>query len=378
MSDKKTTTMLDLSSPAFNYTAAADALNTVNAVRGMREANKSAVELDRREKIHRALQRFGLATAGASMASPLTAIFTETAGGVADFIDGVLYNLEGEHGYAALSYAAILPVVGGAIAAKRVVRQAKEIGDDTVIFYRGIGGDVPTDKLFQDVPVGSGKGWYFMESKIPKKIAVGEGYNPKKDVFSLNTEWDEALVDVMGGGPVGGATTQMYATTSPETALWYAAGQRASTSRPLQVLKFEIPVKELKRLENIKDASGAKAFSTNDYFLKKIHGLGTGKLADTRLVNKQIDTITGMNVGFRNVAEPISGISPGNNVAIFERGLDAADVTILKGNSFDDIVKKYPELKGNVLNNESIVKSLKRRGMSINSNNYNFYEYTKK
>jgi len=49
---------------------------------------------------------------------------------------------------------------------------------------------------------------------------------------------------------------------------------------------------------------------------------------------------------------------------------------MLKGNSFDDIVKKYPELKGNVLNNESIVKSLKRRGLSTNPNEYDFYEYT--
>ena len=137
MSDKKKTTMLDLSSPAFNYTAAADALNTANATHGMREANKSAVELDRREKIHRALQRFGLATAGASMASPLTAIFTETAGGIADFIDGVLYNLEGKHGQATLSYATILPVVGGAVAAKRAMQQSEKAGDKLVDIYHG-------------------------------------------------------------------------------------------------------------------------------------------------------------------------------------------------------------------------------------------------
>ena len=66
--------------------------------------------MDRREKIHRALQNFGLATAGASIASP-TALFTEIQGGIADLTDGILYSLEGEHGNAALSYA-ILPYVG--------------------------------------------------------------------------------------------------------------------------------------------------------------------------------------------------------------------------------------------------------------------------
>jgi len=157
MSDKKKTTMLDLSSPAFNYEAAADALNTVNATRGIREANKSAVELDRREKIHRALQNFGLATAGASIASPVTAPVTEIAGGVADLIDGILYTLEGEHGNAALSYASILPVVGMGVAAKRGMRLAEKAGeemidiyhagDEMIDIYHGLGTRYTKDKI---------------------------------------------------------------------------------------------------------------------------------------------------------------------------------------------------------------------------------------
>ena len=139
MSDKKKTTMLDLSgSPEFNSVAAADALNTANATHGMREANKSAVELDRREKVHRALQRFGLATAGASMASPLTAPITESVGAVSDFIDGVLYNLEGKHGQATLSYAMILPVVGAFAAIRRTQKIAEESGEKIYDVYRAV------------------------------------------------------------------------------------------------------------------------------------------------------------------------------------------------------------------------------------------------
>lgn len=139
MSDKKKTTMLDLvGSPSFNYTAAADALNTADAIRVTKKTKKDVVELDRREKIHRALQRFGLATAGASIASPVTAPVTEIAGGIADLTDGILYSLEGEHGNAALSYAAIFPVVGYAVAAKRGMRLAEKSGEELIDIYRGI------------------------------------------------------------------------------------------------------------------------------------------------------------------------------------------------------------------------------------------------
>ena len=139
MSDKKKITMLDLvGSPSFNYTAAADALNTADAIRVTKKTKKDVVELDRKEKIHRALQRFGLATAGASIASPFTAPITEIAGGVADLTDGILYTLEGEHGNAALSYASIFPVVGYAVAAKRGMRLAEKSGEELIDVYHGV------------------------------------------------------------------------------------------------------------------------------------------------------------------------------------------------------------------------------------------------
>lgn len=138
VSDKKKTTMLDLAgSPSFNYEAAAVSLNTANATRVSRQLQSDSVEMDRREKIHRALQNFGLATAGASIASPVTAPVTEIAGGVADLIDGILYSLEGEHGNAALSYASILPYVGGAVAAKRGMKLAEKADEELIDVYHG-------------------------------------------------------------------------------------------------------------------------------------------------------------------------------------------------------------------------------------------------
>ena len=139
VSDNKKTTMLDLAgSPSFNYEAAAVSLNTANATRISRQLQSDSVEMDRREKIHRALQNFGLATAGASIASPPTALFTEIAGSIADLTDGILYSLEGEHGNAALSYASILPFVGAAVVAKRGMKVAEKAGEELVDIYRGV------------------------------------------------------------------------------------------------------------------------------------------------------------------------------------------------------------------------------------------------
>lgn len=130
--------MLDLAgSPSFNYEAAAVSLNTANATRTSRKLQSDSVEMDRREKIHRALQNFGLATAGASIASPPTALFTEIAGSIADLTDGILYSLEGEHGNAALSYASILPYVGAAVAAKRGMRLAEKADEELIDVYHG-------------------------------------------------------------------------------------------------------------------------------------------------------------------------------------------------------------------------------------------------
>lgn len=149
--NKKKTTMLDLAgSPSFNYESAAVSLNTANATRTSRKLQSDSVEMDRREKIHRALQNFGLASAGASIASPPTALFTEIAGGIADLTDGILYSLEGEHGNAALSYASILPVVGAAVAAKRGMKVAEKAGEELIDVYHGFESQYIKDNIIKE------------------------------------------------------------------------------------------------------------------------------------------------------------------------------------------------------------------------------------
>ena len=63
---------------------------------------------------------------------------TPVIGNVADLADAVLYATEGEFGSAALSAASMLPIVGQMVAAKRSLKAAKEAGEETVKFYRGI------------------------------------------------------------------------------------------------------------------------------------------------------------------------------------------------------------------------------------------------
>ena len=106
-----------------------------------------------------------------------------------------------------------------------------------------------------------------------------------------------------------------------------------------------------------------------------LYNIGTGRPTKTSLVS---DT----NIGFRNIESPFAGIknfekgiSPGNNVSIFERGFDSAYATILKGDNIADITKKYPELLKTEIGNPSIIKALKKRGMSLNQNDYDFMEF---
>jgi hypothetical protein len=122
-------------------------LDSIKNSNNKKNIENFSVELDRREKIHTALQSFGLATAGASIASPVTAPVTEIAGGVADLIDGILYTLEGEHGNAALSYASILPVVGMGVAAKRGMKLSEKAGEEMIDIYHGLGTRYTKDKI---------------------------------------------------------------------------------------------------------------------------------------------------------------------------------------------------------------------------------------
>jgi len=48
----------------------------------------------------------------------------------------------------------------------------------------------------------------------------------------------------------------------------------------------------------------------------------------------------------------------------------------LDNEALEDIIKKYPELKGTELDNSAIINSLKKRGMSTDVRAYDFHEFT--
>ena len=77
-----------------------------------------------REKIHTALLAAGM---------------TPGLGNIADAADALLYAAEGEFGSAGLSAAAMTPMVGQFVGAKRVLKAAKKAGEEIVTIYRAVG-----------------------------------------------------------------------------------------------------------------------------------------------------------------------------------------------------------------------------------------------
>ena len=76
-----------------------------------------------REKVHNALLAAGM---------------TPGLGNVADAADAILYAAEGEFGSAGLSAAAMTPMVGQLVSAKRALKAAKKSGEKMVTVYRGV------------------------------------------------------------------------------------------------------------------------------------------------------------------------------------------------------------------------------------------------
>jgi hypothetical protein len=368
MSDKKKTTMLDLAgSPSFNYEAAADALNTSNASPSSKNNTLRNINLS--------LEALGF-TPGPT-------------GFAADIANTALYAIQGKFGDAALSALAVTPIVGSIAAKKIKLERAIQAGEETVTFYRGVRvGDEPimspsnlkyidkvgaTDNIFAP---GSFKGPGFDTMGHLADEAYENAFRKTKNIrFS-----DKAL-----DGRTGQSQLDTYVTTSPQQAIYYAMDQpidiadALKADTPLQILKIEIPVKELKRLESIPADAGSfltgSAFKSNDYFLKKIHNLGTGRTTPRSLFG---ETKGGVIQGFAEVKPQIGfrNTTPGNDVSIFSLGIDPGYVTVLKGDNYDDLIKKFPEMKGHVLENLSIRNSLTKRKMSTNYNDYNYYEFT--
>ena len=81
----------------------------------------------------------------------MAAGMTPAYGNVADLADATLYALEGEFGEAGLSLAAIAPMAGQMVTAKRALKAAKESGEEMVTLYRGV------DKWFPGKMIKEGK-----------------------------------------------------------------------------------------------------------------------------------------------------------------------------------------------------------------------------
>jgi hypothetical protein len=68
----------------------------------------------------------------------MAAGMTPALGNVADLADATLYALEGEFGDAALSAAAAIPFIGQMVSGKKILKAAKEAGEEMVTLYRGV------------------------------------------------------------------------------------------------------------------------------------------------------------------------------------------------------------------------------------------------
>ena len=91
----------------------------------------------------------------------MAAGMTPGLGNIADLVDATLYALEGEFGEAGLSLAAIAPMAGQMVTAKRALKAAKESGEKMVTLYRGVKkwhpGEMVKDGKFVGPKVVSGK-----------------------------------------------------------------------------------------------------------------------------------------------------------------------------------------------------------------------------
>ena len=266
MSDKKTT-MLDLAgSPSFNYEAAADALNTSNTSPKQKELNR-AINL---RNVNTALDLAGFAPGPAGFA--------------ADFVNTILYGLQGKFGEAALSSVAMVPVVGSIAANKKYLEQLYKSGDEFVTFYRGVDDSVPLDKMIVELEAMPSGRKYFMDEDVPDMLHVGSDFhipdefgsfppgaanpmyarvgdagweqtflgateegvrNPKIVGKYLSEERMDPFIKSMVSPDYPMANTIIHTSTVPEIAMDYV---NINLKGKGTLFRYDIPVKELKRL----------------------------------------------------------------------------------------------------------------------------------
>ena len=366
MSDKKTT-MLDLAgSPSFNYEAAADALNTSNASPKQKELNR-AINL---RNVNTALDLAGF-TPG-------------PVGFGADFINTILYGLQGKFGEAALSSLAMVPVVGSLAANKKYLEELYKSGDEFVTFYRGVDDSVPLDKMIVELKPTPAGTKYFMDEDVPDMLHVGSDFHIPDEFGSFqpgsinpmyarigDKGWEQTFLGLNKEGRVRSsrivgdylsketpithygnpatrlpdypmANTIIHTSTVPEIAMDYV---NINLKGKGTLFRYDIPVKELRRLADPTTKAHkmlGPGFLTNDKILFEQFNLGTGSYGS-------------FSGGFKPIGDVsifMKGIPHKYNTKIYQGTLEEIKEQLIKGGDLDD----YAKFRDNFITNRDLFK----------------------
>jgi hypothetical protein len=163
----------------------------------------------------------------------MVAGFTPGIGNIADFADALLYGLEGEFGMAALSVASIAPFAGQYIASQRMLKAAKESGEEIFILYRGV------DKWYPGQMVKNGM-------HVSPGSRVGPHFRP-----------DLAGTKDMKAGDL------FYTSAQPQYAANYGRFEDSWNMKTGVLLEFHVPKSYIKKIDGY-DMHGNRMFKDMD------------------------------------------------------------------------------------------------------------------
>jgi len=365
MSDKKKTTMLDLAgSPSFNYEAAADALNTSNATPKQKELNR-AINLR-----------------NVNIALDLAGFTPGPVGFGADFINTILYGLQGKFGEAALSSVAMVPVVGSIMANRKKLEQLYDSGVEFGTFYRGVDDSVPLDKMIVELKPTPAGTKYFMDEDVPDMLHVGSEFHIPDEFGSFqpgsinpmyarvgDKGWEQTFLGINKAGRerssriVGDylskerqgiftkqmelpdypmANTIIHTSTVPEIAMDYV---NINLKGKGTLFRYDIPIEELRRLADpTTDAHKmtGPGFLTNDKILFEKYNLGTGSYGS-------------YSGGFKPIGDVsifMKGIPHKYNTKIYKGTLEEIKEQLIKGGDLDD----YAKFRDDYITNRDLFK----------------------
>ena len=383
MSDKKKTTMLDLSSPAFSYEAAADALNVVRDKEKNRKINLRNV----------------------NTALDIAGFYPGAAGFGADFINTILYGLQGKFGDAALSSVAMVQFVGSIVANKKKLKALQDSGEEFITFYRGVDDSVPLDKMIVELkPTPSGSK-YFWDEDVPDMLHVGSDFhipdkfgsfqpgsiNPMHGIIQ-DKGWEQTFLGLNKAGRERSSrivgdyfseegmdpftklmelpdypmpNTIIHTSTVPEIAMDYV---NINLKGKGTLLRYDIPVKELKRLADPTTKPhmmGGPGFLTNDKILFEQFNLGTGSYG----------SFTG---GFKPIGDVsifMKGIPHKYNTKIYKGTLEEIQEQLVKGGDLDDYGKFRDDF---ITNRDLFMEDIKGSSLQPRQGYKNFKKQLKK